>query len=399
MKIFNGIKKVFAKTKESLLTYGGESFSTLSIVLIIFLDIFILTAVFNGINAQKHSVLSMYEKFPYTCSRYFNADRNLIDKYEITTISLPASQYKFQEVEPLCIELNGKILDLLKNKKYSSTAKRYNEIDKELKRLSQEIKTIEARYNTTLFEKAAYIQSNNLVTTKTTYDVLIGQEKTLQDEQKNLADITKLEEFKTLERFIKNNIQKFQDNKDSYYRTKAFLDFLNVLKFTLPLILIFYFIYRRSEGSESTVGKLGVLISSHTILINSIPLFLNTLYLIYHAIPKVFFTSIIKFLYAIGGIFLGYYFLIALGIMIFAIAILFVQKRYRQKQEELKQRNIDIGKKLSLARSTCPNCLNNIRIDQDIFCPHCAAQLKELCKYCGNKRYSFTKYCQNCGKE
>lgn len=399
MKIFTTFKNLFSKSKKSLLTYGGESFSTLSIVLIIFLDIFILTAVFNGIYAQKRTVLSMSEKFPYQCSSYFRSNFNYKDKYNINSVTLPPIDYKLKEVEPLCIELNSKILDLRKNQTYTTTTQRYNQINKELRRLSQDIKNIESRYNTALFEKTAYVKSNNLLPTKTQYDALLDQERTLQEELSNLPDISNLAELKALEKFIDQNYKQFQENKESYNRKKAFLDFLNVLKFTLPLMLIFYFIYRKSENSESTAGKLGVLISSHTILINSIPLFLNTLYLIYHAIPKVFLTQVIKFLYAIGGIFLGYYFLIVLGIVIFGVAILVVQKRYKKKQEALKEKNKGLNKKLSLARSICPNCAGNVRIDLDLFCPHCAAKLKEECKHCGEKRYSFTTYCQNCGQE
>ncbi|MFT7860416.1 MAG: zinc ribbon domain-containing protein [Sulfurimonas sp.] len=399
MKFLSGIKEILSRSKRSLLTYGGESFSALSIVLIVFLDIFILTAVFKGIYAEKRTVLSVYEKFPYRCNSYFSSPDTIYDKYNIRKISLPQSEYKLKEVEPLCKELNTKIELLLNNKLYADTTARYKAINKGLRNLSKEIKNIEARYNTALFEKTAYVKSNNLIATKAKYEASLELEKSLKEELSALADLEQIAELQRLQTFIKNNASAFKESKYKYNRTKAFLEFLNVLKFTLPLILIFYFLYKRSESSESTAGKLGVLISSHTILINFIPLFFNTLYLIYHAIPKVFFAKLIAYLHMIGGIFLGYYFLIVVGIVIFAVAILVVQKRYKKKQELLQQKNRDLGKKYSLARSTCPNCLGSVRIDHDIFCPHCGATLKEPCKACGELRYSFTKYCQKCGKE
>lgn len=177
------------------------------------------------------------------------------------------------------------------------------------------------------------------------------------------------------------------------------MEYLNLLKFTVPLLIISIIVYRFSSQKENSLnGKLGVLISSHLMALTFIPIFFMTLKTIWDLIPGEIIIAAFNLLYKFGSMFIGFYTIMFFVILLFGAGIYYSQKMYSKKSTK-KDKKTYIMLAGALMRNKCPNCSGPVSYKDHNNCMHCGRELRSECSECKQMKINGFKHCNNCGIE
>jgi hypothetical protein len=148
----------FAKIKTNLTSLDNQALSKAALVIILFLDIFILTSIFNGLDEHTRQLSSPDDYIPYSCrdiviNREWNPT-NRIENLSQVILSYSNSYYQVEEKKkgrhPVCAPYLG-LLDQIKNDKELGTIfEDRNSLFKESKDLHREINSLKGTYDTSL---------------------------------------------------------------------------------------------------------------------------------------------------------------------------------------------------------------------------------------------------------
>jgi len=418
-------KNIFKNSKKSLFTFNNEPFSRFSIFIIILLDIFLLSTIMMGISSEKQMSPSVYAKYPQQCTKHFDKEYQskiwdtTSQRYLHTTEKAPFKEYdsfppvprnsyygsvkleKDIRLSETCQELYSKMGVFVSSKEFKNNRKLLAKLKNDKRNTLATINNIETRYNTNLFEKAVNIPNEDLKKTKAKYYKLLEDEKAIDLQIQLVKKVPSYKGYSEYVAFVKGNRDSFKEEKKKYTFWQPFISFMYLLKFTLPLLLLSYLAFRysgRVDATKTVPMKLTRLISGHIILISSVPIFFNTLYLIYHVIPHRFFESIIKFLYEFGVVFLGYYFLMGAGIIFFGLLVFFIQRnasRKEQLKKEAAKKSLYVD---SFNASKCPKCRVRVDYSTQSYCGVCATPLNKECEECEKMTPFGLRHCVHCGK-
>lgn len=421
--MFSFLRSFMTKTKSTLFTFNNEPFSRFSILLIIILDIFLLITILTGIGSEKDMSPAVSIKYPYQCKNYFDPkyqntvwnsatrgytyDRFPFSEYAsfyIPTHSQYESGKKIQtytdkRMAPLCTELYQKIAVFAQTKAFKNNQELTHNLRNEKRNVLSEINNIEKRYNTALFEKSASIEVDRDKQIREKYYSLLEKEKSIDTQIKGIKAVSSYKGYQAYVDFVNKNRERFNKAYDSYEFWQPFISFLYLLKFTLPLLLLSFLAHRfstRPARKISVPNKLVTLISSHIIIITLLPIFIDILRLIFHIIPKRFLEKIIAFLYQYGFIFLGYYFLMLLGIVSIGLVVFLIQRSVSKREKarkEMKEKTLYID---AYNQSRCPNCRNRVEYSKN-YCGFCREELNRVCSACNKRTPKHIQYCIECG--
>jgi hypothetical protein len=361
-----------------------EPLSVLSITVLILLDIFLLIILFQGLDAQSRLLTQPDEYIPYVCQeiiidKAWN-ENNRLDKLGSIVVDFHRSTYPVEErrvkLHPVCKEINDAI-DSVKT-------------DKSIIRL---------------FEERARI---SLLRNEITRDRDKSEGQVINPDLESLPTNTASERsFKELSIQIANIDQEINSNQKvvtlwgiidkaassqetiikAFRGSRFFFPIYEVLfqfLFLLPLLVVFYLWYKKS-----TKNRLQALLSTHLLVVVSIPIFLKIVQLILDIIPRQIIKKFIDLLNSLNLIAIWYYLVIGLAIAVSILLIYFLQKHLfnREKIVEKRIRNrvcVDCGKKLP---------------DRDQYCTSCGASQYKVCPECSQNTYVNSNFCRECGKK
>ncbi len=417
------LRSFMTKIKSTLFTFNNEPFSKFSILLIIILDIFLLITILTGIDSEKEMSPTLSVKYPYQCKNHFDSkykhsvwnsamrgytyDRFPFSEYASFTMPTHTAYvsgkkiqtYTDKRVAPLCTQLYKKIAVFADTKAFKNNKELTNNLRNEKRNVLSEINRIEKRYNTALFENISSAQQDRDKKMRDQYYGLLEKEKNIDKQIKEIKAVATYKGYQEYVDFVKQNRETFNQAYDSYAFWQPFISFLYMLKFTLPLLLLSFLAHRFSTSPArkiSVPNKLVTLISSHIIIITLFPIFIDVMRLIFHIIPKRFLEKIITFLYEYGFIFLGYYFLMFLGIVSIGLVVFLIQRgvsRREQARKEMKEKTLYID---AYNLSRCPNCKNRVEYSKN-YCGFCREELNRVCSVCNKRTPKHIQYCIECG--
>lgn len=406
--MFHAIKSFFTRTKSRLFSFNNEPFSKFSILFIILLDIFLFITILSGIGSETEMSPKIDIKYPSECQKHFTVEHSSSEyKDFFIPTQLSYSKHKSLPIHedrrtaPLCVELYEKVAVIVNSETFTSNKKLQNNLKRDNQKVLLKIDNIEKRYNTALFEKISLSKDSNYKAIKKTYYELLEKEKNIENELKGIKQLSSYEGYKAYEDFVTQNRVKAQEELASYKLWKPFISFLYLLKFTLPLLILSFLLYRfttRVKVVESIPTKIVALISSHIIFIVLVPIFINIMYLVYHILPHEYLASLFELLYQFGFVFLGYYFLMFLTIVVLGTIIFFIQRGVAKKEQlrkEIKEKTLHID---AYNQSICPNCKNRVDYSKN-YCGYCKEMLFRECSSCQNKTVKYIEYCMECGEK
>jgi hypothetical protein len=161
------------------------------------------------------------------------------------------------------------------------------------------------------------------------------------------------------------------------------MDFL----FLLPLLLVLYFWSSHSVKKDNGVQ---MLISSHLLVVVSIPLLWKFLDMLLQIIPQKFLQTIIEWLTMMNLLAVWYYVLVIIGILAALGIIYLIQKKLFNKSRLIEKR---------LVRGECIECGKFLRDKNAESCYFCGTKQYIECPQCHKKTLAGAEFCMICGEK
>jgi len=393
-------RETLGKINIHLTSLNDQPLSKAALVIIVFLDVFILVSVFSGLSQHTQQLSTPDEYIPDSCreiviNRSWNAT-NWMDNLSHITVSFRNRYYLSEEKKkaqhPVCrfyVDLVDQIKD---DKALARVFEERSRVVREAGDLQQQIASLKGSYDTSLLETIAKQPGGQtrVDAIKSDFQQKTNALNTLRNriawlEQRIIGD-AKVKQF--WERL--RNLQ--DQDREKLLSDLRRLNFWYPVKrlgmqlvFLLPLFAIFYVWNNASIKSNRGIQ---ILVSSHLLSVSFIPLFSVIVETIYDIIPKILLKKIIELLEALRLIAIWHYLMIALGVAAALLLIYLVQKKLLS-QEKLMQRRISKG--------ACQQCGKHLPAASQS-CPFCGFAQFRPCRSCGKPMHVHARYCRECGK-
>ncbi len=379
-----------------------EPLSKLSLFVIIALDIFILTIVFQGLDDHTHQLTSPKEYVTYEC-RQALIKKNWTDEDRISKLQplvlIDHGDYAYrrdslfsrnniEQMHPISRDFYKKIEIISKNKVLIRLFKNRAEQLRGKTNFTEKFKKSKDVYDTSLLENLAAERTDKL---ETISDAMKSKAQRIEAYNAQIKKIDKEINanllIKDLWAFISAN------HKDTLLKDLKTFEFWYPFKelawqflFLLPLFIVFYI---WNMGSVKKDNKLQALISTHLLVIAAIPILFKIIEVILDFIPHHFLDDLFDILEALNIIALWHYFVIvgSIGAALFTIYI--IQKKiFNKRRLELKR----------LMKGACYNCGKKLPRDPAA-CPFCGKMQYKKCASCNNEMFIVGAYCNSCGEK
>jgi fumarate reductase subunit D len=383
--------------KNDLLNFKDEPLTSVSIFLLIILNIFIFINIMHGVDAQRDKAPEIYYYYPSTCNKHFDIIKTTYN--EFNRFEYRQNSYNTSSKSKYCKQLSKKI-DIFRFKKlFQVNSKLIENIKNKQMRNKQRLLVISKNYNTRLFEIIASMPNNKALTdAKNEYDAIILDNKNLKKELESIPLLSDMQGYGDYVKYVKTNKKAFLEEKKSYKFWQPFKSYAYMLTFIIPLLLFFSFFYyktKKKQLMQKEYNPIVKIISANITFILSLPLLWYTFTLIYHVLPKTFFKNIIEFLVSIGLLSILNYVAIFLLVLFFGGIIYYIQKRTLKLKQDISN---DSKKQKLISWSQCFNCEFKINYEKK-HCSFCGIKLHVECPSCKNKIIAHEKYCSYCGNK
>ena len=402
MSLATQIKTKLIDTKNSLISLDNQPLSKATLVILLFLDIFILTAIFNGLSAHTRQLSAPDDYIPTACrqmvidhiwnptNRLENLSQ-LVDNYTNSYTYRP--QQALRERHPICTPYLT-LLDQIKNDKaLASSFDERQKAEREAQELQRRINQLKGSYDTALLEAIAQQPepATEIDATKAEFKQKSSRLNSLK------ARITELETALNAEPKVAALWAKLQSSQASDRQTLlAELRSLNFwypvkrfgmqMLFLLPLFAIFY------VWNNASIRKnrgLQTLVSSHLLGVSFIPIFCKLIEAIYDIIPKQLLHKLIALLTALKLVAIWHYLIIGLAIVAALFLIYIFQKKLFSREKLIERR---------IAKGECQQCGKHLPNGARA-CPFCGYLQFSPCPACAKPMHSQARHCWACGTE
>ena len=400
MSVGAKFKDKLVNIKAHLTRLDDQQLGKAALIIILLLDIFILIAIFNGLEEHTKQLSSPYEYIPNACreiviNRHWNPT-NRTDNLSQIIVSSSTSYYQIEEKKkerhPVCVAYVD-LFDQIKNDKVlTSIFEDRHKSEREAKELQRGIDNLKGAYDTSLLETMAKQQESQTKVDATKTD--FQQKANALNILKNR--IVSLEQTINGDAKVKLLWEKLQDLREQD-RQKLVTDLRRLnfwypvkrmgmqMIFLLPLFAAFY-----AWNSTSIKKSRGVqtLVSSHLLAVSFIPIFCKIIETIYDIIPKILLKKIIDLLESLKLVAIWHYLVIALAVAAALFLIYIFQKKLFSHGKLIERR---------ISKGACQQCGKNLPAGSQA-CPFCGFAQFKTCSNCSNLMHVYSKYCRECGK-
>ena len=374
-----------------------------ALVILVFLDFFILASIFDGLAAHTAQLTSPAEHIPGLCrevvldaqwnpSNRLEQLAGMVSKYRNSYV-LPDKRAERQPVHAVCAPLMGAYKAIRDDKGLSRSLGDLLTLDAETGVLRGELERVKGAYDTALLEAVAK---------KATMEPRVAS---LRQE---LADKTNaMDELVSRRRLLVESLEKNErvralfgvvDTVSEADRTSLRddlrrLNFWHPVKrlgmemlFLLPLFLVFYAWNARSIARNRPFQTL---VSSHLLVVALIPALCKLVELVYDVLPRKLLRHVIELLETLKLVAIWHYLLIGVAVLA-ALALIVLFQRKLFSREKLMQRRI--------AKGQCQECGLHLPAGSR-FCTACGVDQYSTCTSCQQLTHVYGKYCRSCGGE
>ncbi len=378
-----------------------EPLSIAALVVILFLDLFILLSIFDGLADHTGQLTTPDQHIPPLCRDIvIDADWNptnrlgylaqIVSRYHGSYYT-PDEKDEKKTQHAVCAPIARAFRAIRDDESLSKNLIETRRLSQETRDIRSELERMKGAYDTSLLETIAKKPQ---------------AEKNVASIQKEMADKTgALNELVRRQQLLEASLQQDSRVQELFMLAagvsegdrKALRDDLRRLNFwhpvkrlgmemlfLLPLLLVFYYWNSRSIVA---VRPFQTLISSHLLVVVLIPVFFKVVELLYDIIPRKLLKKIIEFLESFNLVAIWYYLLIGASILV-ALALIYLFQKKLFSREKLMQRRI--------AKGLCQACGQRLPPDSR-HCPACGAGQYIECKHCHQPTHVHGKFCGACG--
>ncbi len=400
MSMFGTIKGFFSRIKSNLTSLDSQPISKASLVIIIFLDIFILTSIFDGLDKHTRQLSSPDEYIPHSCREIvINRDWNpttRTDNLSGIILSYNNRYYQIEEKKkerhPVCAPYLDLLDQMKNNKELIALFEDRGRFDREARELQREINNLKGAYDTSLLETIARQKEGqaNVDTIKTDVQTKTNVLNTLRAqieaaEQRINGNGTVKLLWGKLETLQAADREKLRSDLRILYFWYPVKRLGMQMIFLLPLLAIFTLwnnaSIRKSRGIQT-------LVSAHLLVVSFIPVFFKIIETVYDIIPKKLLKKLIDLLESLKLVALWHYLVIALAVAAALFVIYIFQKKIFSREKLMERR---------IAKGLCQQCGKHLPPDSQA-CPFCGFAQFRTCGACNQPTLVYGKYCRECGK-
>jgi hypothetical protein len=407
MRILSSIKNTFNRLIQKTTQIHHEPINKISIVILIFVDIFVLMNVFSGLwsisawpltPSEELPCYAPYEKYQ-TDNRKgtfeFNAStiENIINERTLYPKSSVSSSQRLGNPSNLCAEYTRLEKEIASADNIQ--LKKSIDIDRnKISSLNQENQTLQRQYDSSLLEKIAgqsRQKSINIANSDQTKSKIDANNENIKKRKEKVKETqTRLIKNPTSEAYLKllNDGSKYSKIKSTYQSAEFWhpnkILLLQIL-FLLPLIVIAYVWHavsnRKNKGLQS-------LLSWHLLLIFCIPLLIKFFEFIQFG--NIVSTILLSLTALLGGLFFIASYGLILIIPLFGFGLIkFLQAFVFNSRVQARNR---------IQQVHCIRCNSKLRLG-DEFCPFCGFEQYVDCASCHQKTYKLANFCNTCGHQ
>jgi len=398
--VLTKFKDGFSKIKGNLTSLDNQPLSKAALVIILFLDLFILTAIFNGLDEHTGQLTSPDDSIPSSCQEIvLNQDwnpTNRIENLASIIVSYSNSYYqpgkKKKARHPICAPYLDLVDRIKSDKALAAVFDERKKFAREAKELQRQIDAAKGAYDTSLLETIAKQEEGraNVDQIKTDLQAKTEALNTLRGQLAALElEINTNAPVRLLWKRLDNQQQAAREQLRAELRRAYFwypLQRLGMqILFLLPLFAIFY------AWNNASIRKnrgIQTLVSAHLLVVSFIPLFFKIIETIYDILPKKILYKLIALLESAKLIAIWHYLMIALaiGAALFSIYIF---------QRKIFSRDKLIGRRIM--KGLCQSCGKHLP-QGSAACSICGFNQYKTCISCNKPTFVFGKHCSNCGK-
>jgi hypothetical protein len=399
--MFGSMKNRFSKIKSNLTSLDTQPLSKASLIIIIFLDIFILTSIFDGLDKHTRQISSPDEYIPYSCREIvLNRDwnpTNRMDNLSGIIRSHNDSYYPIEENKkdhhPVCAPYLDFLDQMKNNKELIALFDDRGKFESEAKDLQREIGNLKGAYDTSLLETIAKQKEGqaNIDALRKDVQAKTNALNTLRAQIVSLEQkINGNEKVRQLWAILETLRPADREKLKSELRTLYFWHPVKKLGMQMIFLLpLFAFFYIWNNVSIKKSRGIQTLVSSHLLVVSFIPIFFKIIETIYDIIPKILLKKLIDLLESLKLVALWNYLVIAIAIAAALFLIYIFQKKLFSRAKLMERR---------ITKGLCQQCGKHLPSGSQA-CPFCGFVQFKTCVACNQPTLVYGKFCNACGKE
>lgn len=398
--MFSYIRNKIAQMRVSLTELDNQKIGKTVLVIVLFLDVFILTSIFQGLSDHTRQLVTPYEFIPQHCrdiviDNEWNEGNKLIRT--ATIMSKHRGNYvyinrrdRLADVHPVCAPISTLIKAIQNDKGLSQRLTTYLEQREETSQTKSEFERSKGAYDTSLLKVIAEQNSTSKNTTalKKQTSELTGKLNSLAEN--SAASVTLLYQNALMIEFFAA-IDSSKQHRDVLLKDLRELNFWYPVKrlgmemmFLIPLIIIFFLWNSKSITANRPYQRL---VSSHLLVVVFIPVIFKVIELVYGILPRKFLDDLFEFLESFNLVGLWHYSMMAASIGA-ALALIYIMQNKIFSQEKITQKRI--------AKGDCQDCGTHLPSGNKS-CSNCGFKQFRQCSHCDKDTYVYGKYCRECG--
>jgi hypothetical protein len=381
----------------------NQPLSRAALVVIVFLDLFILVSIFDGLADHTGQLTRPDEHIPPLChSLVIDAawnPTNRLGKLAQIVSTYHASDYTqveqadSKQQHALCAPIVSAYKSIRDDTGLARNLDETLALGRETLDLRAEVERMKGAYDTNLLGTIAGQQQadtntasirkaiadktsalNELVRKQALLDASLEQDPRVRELFARVANVSEADRKALLDELRRLNF---------WYPAKRLA--MEML-FLLPLLAVFYFWNARSIAGNRPFQTL---VSSHLLVVVLVPVFFKVVELVYDVIPRKLLRQIIELLESLKLVAIWHYLLIGVAIVA-ALALIYLFQKKLFSREKLLQRRI--------AKGLCQDCGQHLPPDSR-HCPACGAVQYRTCSHCNEPTHMHGRYCKVCGHD
>jgi len=387
--------------RQRLSQLDNQPLSRAALAVIIFLDLFILISIFDGLADHTAQLAGPSERVPPLCrslviEQAWNAT-NRLDHLARRVVAYQDDPYREagrvdrRKQHPLCTPIVGAYEVIRDDSGLARSLQESSRLRRETQDLRAELARMKGAYDTTLLETIAGkrpVDNDAAAIRKTMADkTAVLNERVGQGA---LLDASIEQDPRVRELFDRvANVSEDQRTalRDELRRLNFWYPAERLgmeMLFLLPLLAVFYFWNAKSIAASRPFQTL---VSSHLLVVVLIPVFFKIVELLYDIIPRKLLRQIIELLESLRLVAIWHYLLIGVAIVV-ALALIYLFQKKLFSREKLLQRRI--------AKGLCQACGQQLPADS-LHCHACGTAQFRTCSHCNALTHVHGRYCRACG--
>lgn len=396
------MREMLASYRSGLTRLDGQTMGRATLLIVLFLDAFILISIFQGLDEHTRQIARPDERIPRLCREAIIDGSwnpgNSLDKLAQWTSDYEARQHyppRERAVEPVyatCAALVDAYRAVRDDPGLAKALRQLRDLQREMQTLRADLERTKGAYDTRLLENIAGQEAEGADASaigKAAREKIGRLNDQVRREAALKADIGQHEKVvRFLERVTGTDEITRVALRDELRRLNFWSPVVRLgmeMLFLLPLLGAFYFWNMRSIVAHRPFQTL---VSAHLLAVTCIPVVFKLLKLVYDIIPHRLLERLVEWLQSMKLIALWHYLIMAAAIG-GALALVYLFQKKLFSRERLMQRRI--------AKGLCQDCGLQLPAGSR-HCPACGAGQYRSCPHCGEAAFVAGRHCPACGR-